>query len=133
MPAIDVLVILLSVWLFGLKVSLYAVISVILIGRIADGLMGLFRNAYLAYIISDRYAAIASRVMERLDRGTTLLSGKGMYTSSDRPVLFCAVSRRQGVLLKDIVYEVDPDAFMILTEASEVRGEGFLRFSNEEF
>ena len=133
MPVIDGVIILLSIWIFGFRVSLYAVISVVLIGWIADGLMGVFRNAYLAYIISDKYREISTRIMEEMDRGTTLLSGKGMYTSADRPVLFCAVSRKQGVVLKDLVYEVDPNAFVVMTDAREVRGEGFLFYSSEEF
>ena len=133
LPVVDATIILLSVWLYGLRVSLYALLSVILIGWIADGLIGIFRNAYLAYIVSNDYEAISERIMEVMDRGATLLSGKGMYTGNDRPVLFCAVSRKQAVLLKDLVYEIDPQAFVVLTDANEVRGEGFLHYSREEF
>ena len=133
LPVLDGLIILLSVWIFGLNISLYAVISVILSGRIADGLIGTFRNAYLAYIISDHYKEIGERILTDLDRGTTLLPGTGMYTGSDRPVLFCAVSRKQAVTLKELVYETDPQAFVILTDASEIRGEGFMQYSKEEF
>ena len=131
LPVLDGLIILLSVWIFGLNISLYAVISVILSGRIADGLIGTFRNAYLAYIISDHYKEIGERILTDLDRGTTLLPGNGMYTGSDRPVLFCAVSRKQAVTLKELVYETDPQAFVILTDASEIRGEGFMQYSKE--
>ena len=120
-------------WIFGLRISLYAVISVILTGRIADGLIGSFRNAYLAYIISNRHREISSRILNDMDRGTTLLPGTGMYTGADRPVLFCAVSRKQAVTLKELVYETDPQAFVILTDASEIRGEGFMQYSKEEF
>ena len=133
LPVVDAVIILLSVWLYGLRVSLYAILSVILIGWIANGLIGIFRNAYLAYIVSDKYEEISNKILEVMDRGATLLSGKGMYTGSDRPVLFCAVSRKQAVVLKDLVYEIDPRAFVVLTDANEVRGEGFLHYSNEEF
>lgn len=133
LPVLDGLIILLSIWIFGFRISMYAVISVILSGRIADGLIGSFRNAYLAYIITDKYTCISSLIMQEMDRGVTLLTGKGMYTGSDRPVLFCAVSRKQAVTLKELVYEQDPSAFVILTDASEIRGEGFLQYSKEEF
>ena len=133
LPVLDGLIILLSVWIFGFHISMYAVISVILTGRIADGLIGSFRNAYLAYIISGQYKEIGERILRDMDRGTTLLPGTGMYTGSDRPVLFCAVTRKQAVTLKELVYETDPQAFVILTDASEIRGEGFLRYSREEF
>ena len=112
---------------------MYAVVSVVLASKIADSLIGSFRNAYLAYIISDKHEEIAHSIMYDLERGITMLPGTGMYTGTDRPVLFCAVSRKQAVLLKELVYEQDPDAFMILTDAAEIRGEGFLQYSKEEF
>ena len=132
MPAIDAVVILLSIWIFGLRVSLYAVLTVVLSGYIADGLISLFRNAYLVYIISNRHTEIAHQVMATMDRGVTLLPATGMYTTEERPVLFCAVSRKQAVILKDIVYENDPGAFLIMTDANEIRGEGFRLYSKEE-
>ena len=133
MPAIDAVVILLSIFIFGMRVSLYAVLTVILSGRIADGLISLFRNAYLVYIISSRHNEIAGQVMMNMNRGVTLLPATGMYTTEERPVLFCAVSRKQAVTLKDIVYETDPNAFLIMTDANEIRGEGFRLYSKEEF
>ena len=133
LPILDGIIILLSVWVVGFHVSMYAVIAVILTGRIADRLIYSFRNAYLAYIISDKHEEIAHSILYDLERGATLLPGKGMYTGQDRPVLFCAVSRKQAVLLKELVYDHDPQAFMVLTDAGEIRGEGFLQYSNEEF
>ena len=101
-------------------------------GIISENVVSGFRNAYLAYIISDRHNEIASEIMRVLDRGATMLPGTGMYTKNDKPVLFCAVSKKQAVLLKDIVSEIDPSAFMIVTAAKEIRGEGFLDYSKEE-
>ncbi len=130
---LDGIVILLSAWIYGIAISLYALISVILCSRLADGIISGFRNAYVAYIISDRFPQIKERIFNEMKRGATLLQGRGMYTGSDRPVLFCAVSRKQAVVLRDIVAEEDRNAFMILTDASEIRGEGFLPYSKEEF
>ncbi len=130
---LDGIVILLSAWIFGVKISLYALISVILCSRLADGIISGFRNAYVAYIISEKYPAIKDRILQEMNRGATLLEGRGMYTDSPRPVLFCAVSRKQVVILRDIVAETDRNAFMIITDASEIRGEGFLAYSKEEF
>ncbi len=133
LPILDGAIILLSFWIFGLRISLYAVISVILTGRIADGLIGTFRNAYLAYIITEQTGTVSEKILHELRRGSTMLPGTGLYTQTKRPVIFCAVSKREAVELKRLVYETDPRAFMILTEASEIRGEGFLRYSKEEF
>ena len=133
LPVLDGLIILLSVWIYGFRISLYAVIAVVLTGRVADSLIGSFRNAYLSYIISERHQEIYTLIRQNLDRGATLLTGTGMFTGSDRPVLFCAVSRKQAVTLKELVYETDPQAFVILTDASEIRGEGFLHSASDEF
>ncbi len=132
MPVLDGIVILLSVWIFGITVSLYAVVTVILNGWVADRMVSGQRNACLAYIISDYQDEIARAVLEEMNRGATLLDGTGTYTNQPRKVLMCAVSRRQSAMLREIVADIDPKAFFILTEASEVRGEGFLKYSREE-
>ena len=132
MQLLDAAVILLSVWIFGPRISMYAVISVVLTSRVADGMTSGFRNAYSAFIISDSYEQIAHVIMKNMNRGATQLQGRGMYTGKDRPVLLVAVSKKQAVFLRELVSEIDPDAFMILTDAQEIRGEGFLGYSAEE-
>lgn len=132
MQVLDALVILLSVWIFGVHVSMYAVISVVLTSRVADGITSGFRNAYSAFIVSPHHQEIAEQIMHELNRGVTRLPGTGMYTGQDRPVLLVAVSKKQAVILRELVAGIDPDAFMILTDAQEIRGEGFLGYSREE-
>ena len=132
MQILDAVVILLSVWIFGIHISMYAVISVVLSSRIADGITSGFRNAYFAFIFSPHYQKIADYIMKDMDRGATLLPGTGMYTGQDRPILMVAVSKKQAVILRELVAQIDPGAFMILTDAQEIRGEGFLRYSREE-
>ena len=127
MQVLDALVILLSVWIFGVHVSMYAVISVVLTSRVADGITSGFRNAYSAFIVSPRHQEIANQIMHELNRGVTRLPGTGMYTGQDRPV-----SKKQAVILRELVAGIDPEAFMILTDAQEIRGEGFLGYSREE-
>lgn len=132
-PVLDGAVILLSVWIFGMEISLYAVISVILSGRIADGIIAGSRNSCVAYIISEKSEEISAQILREMNRGVTMLEGTGKYTNSPRPVLFCAVSRKQAVVLRELVEEIDKSAFLILTDAHEVRGEGFLSYGREEF
>ena len=126
MQIIDAAVVLLAIGIFGIHISMYAIIAVTLSSYVADRITSGFRNAYFAHIISERYQEIAEEIMKELDRGVTLLSGKGMYTGSDRPVLLCAVKKRQTMELRDIVYSIDPGAFMIISDAKDVRGEGFM-------
>lgn len=133
MPVLDAAVILISIWIFGINISMYAIITVILSGRIADKMINGLRDARLVYVISEKHGEIARTILEEMNRGVTLLPGIGLYTSLERPVLMCAVSRKQAVILRDIVADIDPRAFFVLTNASEIRGEGFREYSKEEF
>ena len=131
-PILDAVVIALSIWIFGLESSLYAVVSVVLSSIVADHVIAGFKNSLMAFIISTEHEAIAERVMKEVQRGVTQISAKGVYTGADRPMLLCAVSTKEASVLKDIVAEIDSNAFFILTDASEIRGEGFLKYSKEE-
>ena len=132
MPLLDVVVIVVATKVFGIEVSLYAIIAVIISGRISDGVISGQKNASMAFIISDKYEDISYAITNEMNRGATILSGYGTYTKLPRNVLLCAVNKRQIAILRDIVSEIDPLAFMILTEANEVRGQGFLKYTKEE-
>ena len=132
MPLLDVIVIVVATKVFGIEVSLYAIIAVIISGRISDGVISGQKNASMAFIISDKYEDISYAITNEMNRGATILSGYGTYTKLPRNVLLCAVNKRQIAILRDIVSEIDPLAFMILTEANEVRGQGFLKYTKEE-
>jgi hypothetical protein len=79
----------------------------------------------LAYIITDDAEAVSGAVMEELGRGVTRLKGEGMFTGQEHGVLMCAFSARQAGKLQKIVEKADPEAFMIVVGARDVRGEGF--------
>ncbi len=77
------------------------------------------------YIISDEVDEIRNDIYEKLDRGVTYFKGTRGFNQRDTNVLFCVLNRRQVPILTDIVKEVDPDAFMILTDVYDVLGYGF--------
>jgi len=79
----------------------------------------------LAYIISDSTEDVSRAVIEKLGRGVTQLQGKGMYTGEEHGVLMCVLSSNQTDLLKRIVKQADPEAFMIVVGVRDVRGAGF--------
>ena len=132
LPVLDAVVIMLSVKIFGLEISMYAIMTVLLTGNVADRVLKGQKDACLAYIISDSYEEIAEAVINGLNRGATILSGKGTYTDMPKQVLLCAVDRKQSAMLKEIVSEIDKNAFFILTDATEVRGNGFLAYGKNE-
>lgn len=77
------------------------------------------------FIISDKSDEIKNTIMERLDRGVTVFYGEGGYTNERKKILLCVINKRQMNVLRDWVRKIDPDAFMILSEVSDVMGSGF--------
>ena len=80
--------------------------------------------AKLAYIISNEQEKITHELLAR-DMGVTRLTAEGAYTHNDKPVLLCAVRRREIVAVKRLVNEIDPTAFFIVWDPLEGLGEGF--------
>jgi uncharacterized membrane protein len=79
----------------------------------------------LAVMITNRKEPIAEQLMNELGRGATAIPGKGMFTGDPRDVLLCAITEAQAPRLETIVHELDPDAFVIIAQASDVLGRGF--------
>lgn len=122
---IDAMVIVLAGVVFDLELALYALIAVFVTGRMIDLVQEGGPYAKAAIIISERFEDISSKILTDLDRGVTVLSGRGGYTGTTRDVLLCVVTQSQVTRLKSLVHEVDPRAFVIVTDVHEVLGEGF--------
>ena len=82
----------------------------------------------VAYIISDKSTEIAAAILKELERGVTALDAKGMYSGNRKDVLFCVVSRKEIAQLKELVVGHDAQAFVIVSDAREVLGEGFIEY-----
>lgn len=124
---IDTLIVAAGVFIFGLEIGLYAVVAVFVTGKVSDAILEGLKFAKIAYIISDYPEEISEHILRELGRGLTGLEGQGMYSGKHKKVLMCVVSKKEAVLLKDIVKNADNEAFLILSEAKEVLGEGFWR------
>ena len=124
---IDAVVVLLSAAVFrDINRALYAAISLYVSTRIIDGIAYRFDFATtLAYIISENPGEIAGEIMQRMERGVTLLPGRGGYTGQEKEVVLCALKRTELSELERIVSEKDPEAFMIALAAHQVYGDGF--------
>ena len=126
MQVIDAVVVLTGLYVFGIAKALYAVIAIIVITKISDALIDGLHFSKVAYIITERPKEIADVLMEKVNRGVTGISARGMYTGENRTMLYCVVGKKEIVTLKDIVMELDVNAFVIVTDAREVLGEGFI-------
>ncbi len=128
---IDAMVIVLGMFVFGIQPTMYAIIAIVVTTNISDMVLEGTNYSKAAYIITNEYEVVASRIMKELDRGVTGLHAKGMYTSEEKCMLYCIVSKKEIVVLKDIVNEIDPKAFVIVSEVREVLGEGFQEYKKE--
>ena len=126
MQVIDGIVVLVGMYVFGIQKALYAIIAVFLVTKVSDGMIEGLKFSKQAYIITDKPDEISRMIMEELDRGVTGIAGKGMYSGQDKMLLYCVVGRKEIVALKERVDSIDPNAFVIVSDAREVHGEGFI-------
>ena len=127
LQVIDGMVVLAGLYVFGLKPALYAIVAIFITSKVSDALMEGMKYSKAAFIITDCYKEIADAIMTQLDRGLTGLDATGMYSGDKKTVLYCVVAKKEIVELKDIVAKIDPKAFVIVTDAREVFGEGCLQ------
>jgi uncharacterized membrane-anchored protein YitT (DUF2179 family) len=104
---------------------LYSMIITYLTSSMTNYFMGMFDERKLVFIISEHYQAIAQSIMRHLGRGCTLLHGQGAFTRQEREVLLTVVHNIQLKRLEELVYTVDPQAFLIIENTHLVLGKGF--------
>ncbi len=104
---------------------LYSIVAVYSFTTVVDIVMGGADKAKLVYIISPKYSQIADAIFANLKRGVTVLSGTGWYTGEDKSVLMVVVKNQEMFQIKSLIHSIDPEAFIIFGEASEVMGYGF--------
>lgn len=121
----DGLVIALAAFVFSTELALYALISVFITSRVIDVVQEGVNTGRAAIIISDHGKEIAQAILTCLDRGVTFLEGTGGYSQRKKEILLVVVNRSQITQLKVLVSEIDPAAFVLVSNANEVLGEGF--------
>ncbi len=122
---VDTGIILLAGIVFGPELALYAFLSLFLSSKAIDLVQEGIGYNKAAYIISQKPTQIAQVVMEQLGRGVTALQGTGMFTGNERQVLFVIVTRSEIAAIKEMVRDIDPRAFVVISDVREVLGEGF--------
>ena len=128
--AFDAVVVLLTGVVFrDITKVLYSGIVVFVAGQVMDAVVYRFDYSRVALIVSVHHAQIAQAIGEKLDRGATYLHGEGSYTHNNTEVILTVVKKRQLAELKELVMEIDSNAFVIVQEAHQVLGDGFSRYS----
>jgi len=123
--AIDALVVLAAGVLFSAEYAMYALIAIFVCTKIIDVVQEGLHTAKAMFIVSEQGEAIAAALMAKVERGVTLLPSKGGYSKQARTTLLCVVGRTELTRAKRTVLEIDKYAFIVVTDAHEVLGEGF--------
>lgn len=123
---LDILIVLLNVIFFKeLEIGLYSAITIYIMGKMLDIFFEGINFGRIVYIVSSKYEEIAKEIGNAIKRGSTSLNGKGMYRNEERSVLMCVASRSEVREIRKIVNSIDKNAFVVISNAREVFGEGF--------
>lgn len=125
MQILDGIVVLAGLYVFGIRPGMYAIVAIFVATKVTDIVLEGFRYSKAAYIITNKHEEIAKKIMEDIDRGVTGIHAMGMYTGDEKCVLYCVVSMREIIEVEELVREIDPNAFVIVSDVREVLGEGF--------
>ncbi len=130
---LDMLVVIASGFVFqNLTLAVYAGIVIALDAKVMDVILYGQDEARLIYIISDKHVQIASRLMEELNIGVTYLEGEGAYTEKNKMIILCATRKQRSPEVINIVKEEDARAFLIVSSANEIFGEGYKSYWSEQ-
>lgn len=126
MLAIDGLIILLGMMIFGSTKAMYAIIAVFITSKVITWVLEGLNYAKAAFIISDKNKEIADAIMHQIPRGVTGIKAQGMYTKEDKDMLFVVVSQKEITRLRELVKGIDTNAFVTIADVREVLGQGFI-------
>ncbi len=123
---VDIIIVLASAIAFrDIELAAYAGICVFVSGKALDFVLYGGEGARLIFVISEKEKEIAERFMTELDSGVTYVNGIGAYTSADKRIIMCAMTKQMLPKAQDIVKAIDVNAFIIVTSANEIVGEGY--------
>lgn len=123
---LDIVILIASAFAFSnVKVALYAAIAIYVSTLVMDKAIYIGDEATLIYIMSKKRKQIADYMMKELDVGVTFIKSKGAYSNTDGEIIMCVMRKQRLAKVRTALKETDPEAFMIVTSANEVFGEGF--------
>lgn len=128
LQVLDGIIVLIGLYVFGLQPALYAIVAIFIVSKVTDTMLEGMKFSKAAYIITDHYEEVARMIMTELDRGVTGLEARGMYSGDKKCMLYCVVSKKEIVSLKELVTRIDRNAFVIVGDVREVLGEGFIEY-----
>lgn len=126
---IDASIVLMGAVIFGIYHALYAIAAVFITSKIMDAILSGTRFGKVIIVISEKSEHMAEQIMEQRKRGVTMVKGVGMYTKSEKDILLCVISKKEIIGVLDIITKEDKNAMVIVADAKEIFGEGFVKIA----
>ena len=108
--------------IFSLEMALYTLIYIFTMGKVIDAVITGFNQRKQILIVSDQPDLLAQEILKHLNRGVTFLEGEGAYTHKSKRIIFSIVSLTELARMKDMIFEIDPHAFVVINDTLEVLG-----------
>lgn len=125
---IDGIIVIIAGFIFNFELALYALLVIFIQGYAIDLVQEGLSYTKAALVFSEKPRELGERILYDLGRGVTVFYGMGLYTGQKREILYCVVSQSEVSKLKEIIHKNDPKAFVVISPAHEVLGEGFKSF-----
>lgn len=122
---VDGVVLIAGLLIFKIEHTFYAIIAMSIAGFVIDKVMVYGKSGYTVFIVTTEYHALKEAIYGRVNRGVTKVPAVGGYSESDKDMIICTISRNQLYSIKQIISEIDPKAFSIITKTTESVGIGF--------
>ena len=121
----DGFIVAISLFIFGVEITFYSLISIYIIGIFLDLIYIGASSRRSVFILSKESEEIKTVIIKKLGRGVTLVPSIGGYSKETYQMLVCTLKKSESYLLRDLIFEIDPNAFTFFVSAKEVYGDGF--------
>jgi uncharacterized membrane-anchored protein YitT (DUF2179 family) len=122
--AFNAVILLACAVLFGIDLALYTLVYLFVATYLIDIVLVGLNQRKTVFVISDDSQAISAEILKQMHRGVTLFKGEGAYTRTPRDIVYTAVTMKELTRLKDLIFSIDPEAFVVVNDTKEVLGKG---------
>lgn len=120
--AINLVIFSVAIFVLGVEEAMYSIITYFIVTKSIDIVIQGLGQTKVVFIVSKRPKAVTDAILYQLNRGTTILNGKGAFSREEKSVLYVVVSRLEITKLKTLLHDIDPDAFFTIMDTSETKG-----------
>ncbi len=128
MAIIDGIIVIAGAGVFGITSGIYSLIAIYVVTKVSDSIVEGPNRAKMMYIVSDQDKLVIRYIMEVIGRGASYMEITGAYTGNRKKMIFCVVSSKEMVKIKQKVYQTDENALCFVGDIREAFGEGFTKF-----